>query len=396
MAKANTPTNNPNLVASMRPPYAYKHLPFVVASDVDNTVLMRSLYRALQSKRPNGSMAEARFAAWVATQAGATMIDTAGNIHVDRRTSAAERTMFTSHTDTVHHEGGTNNIRLDTTNPERVVWRADEGQCLGADDGAGVALMMHMLDAGVPGYYIFFRGEECGGIGSTWLADNMRQLLKQFDRCISFDRADQQDVITHQGGERCCSDTFAYALADALLDDAMTLTFAPCDTGVFTDSANLTHLIPECTNLSVGYKHQHGDGEYQDVTFLRRLAAQLVQVQWEALPTSRDPSAPEPSTRYTYDTYQPSTWRSNHDSVLDDFDKDVLDALEDAAFGRHRPLELMVGEWLSPENALQGARHVDIRKVDRAELMRYANGIRQGAFDSSTVVEILSDDCYKE
>lgn len=396
MAKATTPAN---LVGFMRPPYAYEHLPFVTAQDVDSTTLMQTLYRALRSKRKNDTMAEARFAAWVATTAKATMIDTAGNIHVDlRNEDKPERTMFTSHTDTVHSSGGTNQIRLDTTDPERTIWRADKGECLGADDGAGVALMMHMINAGVPGYYVFFRGEECGGIGSVWMGDNMAQLLKQFDRCISFDRADQHDVITHQGGARCCSDAFAYALADALLDDAMLLTFTPCDTGVFTDSANLTHIIPECTNLSVGYKHQHGDGEYQDVTFLRRLAAQLVQVQWEQLPISRDPLVRE---RPAFDLYKPRSADSNHDFresavSLDEFDQSVIDAIEDAEWGLRAPLHEMLAEWMSHDDPESAMRHIDLSRVKTNELRRFAAGIRSGEFDAYTVLDVLQEDCYKE
>lgn len=398
MAKATTTAAN--LVGFMRPPYAHTHLPYVTAKDVDTSVLMQSLYRALRSRRPDGSRAEARFAAWVACTAGATMIDTAGNIHVDMRNDDnPERTLFTSHTDTVHKDGGTNQIRLDATDPERILWRAEKGYCLGADDGSGVALMMHMINAGVPGYYIFFRGEECGGVGSTSLAACQPKLLQEFDRCISFDRADQHDVITHQGGERCCSDVFAMALSDALLDDDMTLVFAPSDSGVFTDSANFTRLIPECTNLSVGYKHQHGDDEYQDVTFLRRLAKQLVQVQWEQLPTSRDPN--EVLLR---DAEPRRSMFSNHDSwglpskgtTLDEFEESVVQALEDASWSVVRPLHEMLAEWISADDPEAAMRHIDVRKVHVRELQRYADGIRSGEFDAYTVLDILQEDCYKE
>lgn len=413
MAKATTPnttiTAANTMLAFVKPPYAYSHLPMLDAADVDTTTLMRTLHRALRSKRPNNTMAEARFAAWLAAECKATMIDTAGNIHVDMRLDATHRTMFTSHTDTVHREGGTNNIRIDKTDAG-TFWRADEGQCLGADDGAGVALMAHMIEAGVPGYYIFFRGEECGGIGSTWLADNMKQLCKAFDRCVSFDRAGYSDVITHQGGSRCCSDAFATALADALINEDMTLAFSPNDTGVFTDSANLTHLIPECTNLSIGYKHQHGDGEWQNVSFLRILAAQLVQVQWGSLPTQRDPSVKEPDTHFgrwmtgvtgLEDQYSRGTGKgafSNHDSALplDDWEQELVDALTDATFGLHFSLHAALGEWLNPDDVAQGMKHIDVGRVERTEYERYANGIESGEFDATTVYEILIEDCYKE
>ena len=146
-----------------RPEYPHTHLPLMTAMDVPSTVLMQTLWRALQVKRPAGSREEAAFVAWLVNRLPVTLIDEAGNIHVDTRTRPLSRTMFTAHTDTVHHSAGVNTIRIDRTDPARVLWRADKDACLGADDGAGVALLMHMLDAGVAGYYVFFRGEEIGG-----------------------------------------------------------------------------------------------------------------------------------------------------------------------------------------------------------------------------------------
>ena len=138
---------------------------------------------------------------------------------------------------------------------------------------------------------MFFRGEERGGIGSRWAAKHMSNAFADLDRAVAFDRAGYYDVITYQAGGRCCSNVFAQALADQLsLDDSW---FTPSDQGVFTDTAELTDLIPECTNVSVGYKHQHGDMEQQDVEFLWRLAQRCVQVAWDALPTARDPLIPD-------------------------------------------------------------------------------------------------------
>jgi hypothetical protein len=43
-------------------------------------------------------------------------------------------------------------------------------ECLGADCAAGVALMVSMIHARVPGYYVFHDGEEQGCLGSRFLA----------------------------------------------------------------------------------------------------------------------------------------------------------------------------------------------------------------------------------
>ena len=249
-------------------------------------VLLETLHRACSVKRPADGVGEAKLAAYMAVEFGATLIDGAGNIHFDRRTNG-ERTLWTAHLDSVHHHEGPNTIEQDGR-----FWRAS-GDVLGADDGAGVALIARMLSKGVSGYFCLFRSEETGGQGSKWLADNMPDLLLQFGRAIAFDRAGYYDVITHQAGVRCCSDEFADALAQQLSFEESGLMFMPSDDGVYTDTAEFTSLIPECTNLSVGYFHQHSANEYQNVEFLQQLAEVLCLVDWEALPTSRDPAEKE-------------------------------------------------------------------------------------------------------
>ena len=272
-----------NKKAGMKNSKKYDNLPVLKLEDVQDTPLMLTLYKALSVKRPAGSREEAMFAAWFATTFGVTLIDEAGNLHFDHR-SEGSRTLFTAHSDTVHYKGGQNTIRNDGR-----YWRAC-GDVLGADDGAGCALIAHMLTQGVAGYYIIFRGEECGGIGSKWLAENIPELLGEFDRAIAFDRADKYDVVTHQAGTRCCSDEFAAALSDMLSMEESGLLFMPSDGGVYTDTAEFTEIIPECTNISVGYLRQHSNEEEQDISFLQALAENLCLVAWEELPTKRDPA----------------------------------------------------------------------------------------------------------
>lgn len=398
-----TPTTP--LTAYVKPVYQYAHLPVLTDMDIPSTVLMQVLFKALTMRRASGSTTESQFVAWLCNRLPLTMIDEAGNIHVDIRTSPMHRTMFTSHTDTVHRQGGVNTIRIDKQEGA-TYWRADEGACLGADDGAGIALMMHMIDRCVPGYYLFFRGEERGGIGSTWLAEHMPEACADIDRCVSFDRADYMDVITHQAGGRCCSDAFAQALASALTTHDLSLAYTPDSTGVFTDSANLTGLIPECTNLSVGYKYQHGDSEWQDVTFLAMLAAQLVQVDWDALPTERDPKAKAALHSYAdWATGGVDAWAKDYVSgggtwkdypKLDDFEEMVMDALYAAYDEDYAQIRGIVSEWLLPDEPEMARKHVDPRRITSDDYLRYANGVCYGEFDAHDVCDILASDLYKE
>jgi hypothetical protein len=157
------------------------------------------------------------------------------------------------------------------------------GAPLGADCGAGVALMVHMIMHGLPGHYVFHAAEEVGGVGSGKLADS-GVLKGHFDRAIAFDRKATHSVITHQACGQCCSDEFADALCDQLNVADSTFMFAPDDTGVYTDTAEYIDQIRECTNVSVGYYGEHTSNESLDYTFLEQLAAAVLLVKWEELP----------------------------------------------------------------------------------------------------------------
>jgi hypothetical protein len=163
----------------------------------------------------------------------------------------------------------------------------DDNKPLGADDGAGVWLLLEMIDAGVPGTYIFHRGEECGGIGSRGMSTHYPQFVKQYKWAIAFDRKGTVDVITEQYTGETSSVKFAQALADKL-----GMGYAPCPTGVFTDTANYAGTIPECTNVSVGYDAEHTPNEMLDVWHLCQLRDVLVLqfMNGVDLPFARDPS----------------------------------------------------------------------------------------------------------
>ena len=260
------------------------------------SILYKTLARALSMKRPSridigytgqvGLTGAAFFTDWLIDNipdhlTSMTWIDGAGNLHIDARTNDDNTTLFVAHVDTVHHDTGANKI-IKT----RGTWMAD-GAPLGADDGAGCALLMHMLHKGVAAYYIFTQGEECGGIGASHLAAHHADLLCEFDRAIAFDRRGTDSIITHQAYGQCCSDLFADALADGLNMASSKFMYSPDDTGVYTDTAEFTDYISECTNISVGYYNEHSDRESLNVTHLGRLSRAVLLVDWDNLPTER-------------------------------------------------------------------------------------------------------------
>jgi len=195
-------------------------------------------------------------------------------------------TMFTSHLDTVDRkQNNTELYSIIEKGQEYIV--TDETTILGADDKAGVSVMLYMISNNIPGLYYFFIGEERGGIGSGLLSYEYNKVsyLENIKRCVSFDRRNYHSVITQQIGRKCCSNEFATALCKEYTKGGLSLSLDP--TGIYTDSASFIDDIAECTNISVGYFNEHTPQEYQNITFLKRLAEASIKVDWNSLPTVR-------------------------------------------------------------------------------------------------------------
>jgi hypothetical protein len=214
------------------------------------------------------------------------------------------RTIFASHIDTVSKEYVDVNQLFDGD-----IIRTDGNTTLGADDKAGVTVMIWMIINKIPGLYYFFIGEEVGCIGSG-LASKYGDFKGKYDRVISFDRRGTDSVITYQSSTRCCSDKFAQELSDQLNKSGMS--YKKDDTGVYTDSAEFMSIIPECTNISVGYYKEHTTQEHQDINHLINLANACVNVNWEKLPVKRDPSKTE------YKSYTSYGWGTTWDDYYID------------------------------------------------------------------------------
>jgi hypothetical protein len=183
--------------------------------------------------------------------------------------------LFSGHVDTMHRNDAPLHQEIVYDRQSGMIYKHPDDPLkmpLGADNGAGCWLMMEMIDACVPGTYIFHRGEERGGVGSAGMATHHPDFLKRFKYAIAFDRRGTGNVITEMMVGRTCSDAFAAALSDKL-----GLGYAPDNTGSFTDTANYVRLIPECTNVSVGYDHEHGPSEVLDVVHLVALRGALVR-----------------------------------------------------------------------------------------------------------------------
>lgn len=221
------------------------------------------------------------------------------------------RSIFAAHLDTVSKEY----VNVTHVFDGNLI-KTDGTTTLGADDKAGVTILLWMIENNIPGLYYFFIGEEVGCIGSGNAAKSMSFCQTDivpktgfykgnYDRIISFDRRDVGSIITYQSSSRCCSDEFADALCRDL-NLTGSLSYKKDTGGIYTDSAEFTHLVPECTNVSVGYYKEHTTTESQDILHLTNLAEACLLVNWESLPTKRDPSKSEMND-YSYPRNYPQT-----------------------------------------------------------------------------------------
>jgi len=224
-------------------------------------------------------------------------------------------TMFAAHLDTV---GGDKEVKHVF---EGNMIKTDGTSVLGADDKAGVVIMLYMIEKKVPGLYVFFLGEEVGCMGSKalsgYLEKNKDKKYNGINKVISLDRKDIDSVITYQSSERCCSDEFADSLISELGKSG--LKFKKDTGGVLTDSIQFTDLYAECTNLSVGYWSQHTNTERQDIDFLEKLAKACTKVDWESLTIKRKPGEVE-RLSYGRSSYGRSSYGGYYGGGYNDWD----------------------------------------------------------------------------
>lgn len=309
---------------------------------------VEELFHILTVMRPHGSKMEERFIKHYFDPLK-PLVDKCGNLIIN---VGDVPILWSSHIDTVHAYGGLAPIKLSDGG---VITRHPKSQanCLGADDGVGVWLMLQMIRAERPGRYVFHRGEEKGGIGSRWIAKNCPKLLDGIEAAIAFDRKDNNSIITHQFGGRCCSEDFS-----ASLSKAIGLGMKSDDGGSFTDTASYTDLVGECTNVSVGYKGQHGRTEEQDLMFLLSLLDQMLVFDASALTFKRKPGEKEPyrykgsyyggsGGEYIYNAYTPKLkWERGK----------VWDRTLQGYVHKDKVWDATTEKWVAPMPAAKNAR----------------------------------------
>lgn len=268
---------------------------------------LQTLYNILSYRRGAGSNGELTIIRRYIASLPGCVRDGFGNYHlqIPMVDGSASKVMWSCHTDTVHNAKPSDDRQklLITTKAELKLADNQLKECLGADDGAGMWLMLQMIKNGVPGYYLFHRDEEHGRNGSRWVANNLEKecKLSELDYSIAFDRRGGTSIITYQSGTRCCSDEFATSMSKAM--EKSGVKWRTDTGGSFTDTASYTKIIKECTNLSVGYTGAHGSFETQDVLHLLKMREALISFDESILVAKRDPSKVETRTSYSGSGY---------------------------------------------------------------------------------------------
>lgn len=249
---------------------------------------------------------------------------------------------FAAHHDTVHKTEGVQTV----FSMDNMVY-SEGGECLGADCTTGVWLILEMIAERVPGIYVIHAGEEVGCLGSSALVESNPEWLYDLKAVISFDRMGTDSIITHQMGYRTASEEFSQSLAAILR-----MGFKSDDGGSYTDSNEYAEIVPECTNISVGYYAQHTAKEHQDISFAYKLRDALIAADWSKLVYARDPSIVEPlyyrSNKFTgwptmddYDTKNYVEDCYDVEDVVRDFPGLIAELLVDWGFNRETLMQAL-------------------------------------------------------
>lgn len=215
----------------------------------------------------------------------------------------APNTMFISHMDMVEshaYEYANKEVPTMLKHNDLNIWSNANGNNMGADDKAGIVVLLGLMNANVQGYYLFTRGEESGGIGAKFfVADEKNDdIINNLKKVVSFDRRGIQSIITEQGGSRCCSTKFAIHLAKLLREHGMF--HLPDPTGSYTCSKEFIYRVPECTNISVGYLNEHRNSETLDMDYLAALIDNCCKINWQDIPVYKEPEEKPMPIRHSY------------------------------------------------------------------------------------------------
>ena len=248
-----------------------------------NHFVKSDLIEMLRYRRPAGSYSEQAFVDrfiidYLERHDRVYVEDAYGNIKVD---VGNPTTLFSCHTDTCEQEPG---MRPEVLEFEGEIYTFDE--ILGADDGAGVLVLLHMIENEVPGRYVFHRAEEIGMRGARFSVAN-NNWHEGIRLAVAFDRRGTHDVVIVQMGIQMLDGVRAGRMIDALgrYEGKKFHTAI----GSYTDVAVYFDKIGSCMNISVGYDNEHTDQETLNLDYLDWLMGRVIDIDWDFISGARKP-----------------------------------------------------------------------------------------------------------
>lgn len=149
---------------------------------------------------------------------------------------------------------------------ENGIWRSSEG-ILGADDRAGVAVLLHMAEKLINSTfrgkvkYVFTVEEECGLVGASEVDD---YFLWGTDAAFVVDRRGTGDIVTSCWGSHPFCDVNFGKLIEQIADESGLVGWK-CTSGGSSDTRIWAEHGIQSVNLSAGYGNEHTDDEYLNV-----------------------------------------------------------------------------------------------------------------------------------
>lgn len=285
-------------------------------TEVTQTTPDKLLTEILKTKRAHGSVGDINFRLWLVAHIKKLgyqpTILAEGCIFVT--TDAKSDTLFSAHVDTCHSkyesDGSFQDIAYDPIMRYFFLPKDSKSTCLGADDGAGIYMLLKMMEAKVPAGYLFATGEETGGIGSRAVLAKHKDVLENYSRAIAFDRAGDFEVICTQGGRVCASIAAGSELATALSVGEMH--YEVSHKGSFTDTKVYADVVDECFNIGVGYSDQHTNREQLNVGHLEELLSVCLKIKWDEFKVYRKPT---PETLYPPYNSKPKSFYDYGDTL---------------------------------------------------------------------------------
>lgn len=166
-----------------------------------------------------------------------------------------------AHIDIVHPESSQKELFYDTT--KGVLWSPNG---LGADDRAGIFIILEILKKGYRPTIIFTTGEERGGIGATQLIKKHPAKITELNYIIELDRRGSTDCVFYE----CENPEF-----EKYIEKFGFIT----QWGTYTD---ICEICPKWgmagVNLSVGYEHEHTYSEILRVSWLKSTMNKVIKM----------------------------------------------------------------------------------------------------------------------